>query len=600
MEVRCYSQITRTGCVDYRNQKTGDVIKDIAPLFYVKGIIRSLEIDDAADELLIDVNNHNRSKYEFRISMDSLYQPNLLMELSRNKVVVSQKFEDAVKEHLLYGYRQCDATNSISYKNSFLGWYEFEDEMVYFYDTTDFKGIHSEYKKSKILFKRGNKEDFDSMLKSTVFPSVELSLALTIGYSAVLASRLDDEYDIGTIVVNLCGTSSTGKSTAEMLMVAPFMCPEISNKGKGLASTALATENAIYAKISGIHGVPFVVDDINTNKDLNLTTILYSLVDGSPKGRCNGDGGLRDPGEGWNGVVITSSEKLILDQTEAHQGLKARVIQTEGIQWTSAANEAELIKRVVRKNYGFGGKEFAHFIQELPFEDLCERYDASVEVVDAMMKKKDNLSSRLRNKYAVIHTTAGLLNEAFGYTLSADTITERIIRCEQENFEARDNATKALDYVIDFIMQKQSHFDIETHLQSMCLHTDTFASGDYYGKIFKYDDHWNVQLLASKTEALLEQNNIPDIKWVRKRWIERGIAEGDSDHNTKQKTDRNGHRARVDCITIPGGITLPTPDVPTPQNTAPTIPQNPPVSDYHIDDSEQIDAIFGGANGTKD
>ena len=594
--MRCYSLIRKTGTLDFKDQTKGVFIKDVAPLFNVKGIIRNVEVDNSAVELLIDANNYNREQYEFLIPMDSVYQPQLLMELSRNGVVVSPKYHDAVVEHLLYGYRQCYLKNAISYKNSFLGWYNIEDEMVYFYDTTDFNGKHSEYKKSRIRFQGGKKEEFDALLKSTVFPSVELSLALTIGYSAVLASRLDEEEDIGTIVVNLCGTSSTGKSTAEMLMVAPFMCPEISNKGKGLASTALATENAIYAKFSGIHGVPFVIDDINTNKDLNFSTLIYSLVDGSPKGRCNGDGGLRDPGEGWSGVAITSSEKPILDETEAHQGLKARVIQTEGIQWTSDGNESKLIKRVVRKNYGFGGKEFAQFIQELPFEDLCERYYESVDAVDAMMKKKDNLSSRLANKYAIIHATAGLLNEAFGYTLSADVITERIIRCEQENFEARDNATKALDYVIDFIMQKQSHFDIETHLQSIRLHTDTFASGDYYGKIFKYDDHWNVQLLASKTEALLEQNNIPDIKWVRKKWIERGITEGDSDHNTKQKTCRKGHRARVDWFTIPGGITLPTPDVPTPQNTAPAIPQNPPVSNYSVDDTVTLKKVFGGNN----
>lgn len=594
--MRCYSLIRKTGTLDFKDQNKGVFIKDVAPLFYVKGIIRSVEVDNSAVELLIDVNNYNREKYEFSIPMDSVYQPQLLMELSRNGVVVSPKYHDAVVEHLLYGYRLCYLSNSISYKNSFLGWYNIEDEMVYFYDTTDFKGKHSEYKKSRIRFQGGKKEEFDAMLKSTVFPSVELSLALTIGYSAVLASRLDEEEDIGTIVVNLCGTSSTGKSTAEMLMVAPFMCPEISNKGKGLASTALATENAIYAKFSGIHGVPFVIDDINTNKDLNFSTLIYSLVDGSPKGRCNGDGGLRDPGEGWSGVAITSSEKLILDETEAHQGLKARVIQTEGIQWTSDGNESKLIKRVVRKNYGFGGKEFAQFIQELPLEDLCERYHESVDAVDAMMKKKDNLSSRLANKYAIIHATAGLLNEAFGYTLSADVITERIIRCEQENFEERDNATKALDYVIDFIMQKQNHFDIETQLSNLSMCKIRFANGDYYGKISKYQDHWTVHLLSCMTKHILEENNIPDVKWVRKRWIERGVIVGDSDHNNKQITYRKGKRARVDRFTFPGGITSPSSDEPTPQNSTTAPPQSTPVSDYSVNDTVTLKKVFGGNN----
>ena len=68
----------------------------------------------------------------------------------------------------------------------------------------------------------------------------------------------------GTVVVNLCGTSSTGKSTAEMLMCSPFMNPEIGKK-KGLCFSANSTQNAMFALIDGIFGVPFVIDDINNN-----------------------------------------------------------------------------------------------------------------------------------------------------------------------------------------------------------------------------------------------------------------------------------------------------------------------------------------------
>ena len=73
-------------------------------------------------------------------------------------------------------------------------------------------------------------------------------------------SRLNgEEADLGTVIVNLCGTSSTGKSTAEMLMCSPFMNPEISNKNNGLCFTANNTLNAIFGRIDGVHGVPFVV-----------------------------------------------------------------------------------------------------------------------------------------------------------------------------------------------------------------------------------------------------------------------------------------------------------------------------------------------------
>lgn len=211
------------------------------------------------------------------------------------------------------------------------------------------------------------------------------------------------------------------------------------------------------------------------------------------------------------------------------------------------------------------------------------------------MQKKDGFSSRLGNRYAVIHATAGLLNEAFGYPLSADAITERIIRCEQETFEERDIPQKALEVIIDYITQKQSHFDVETRLESARIYNDTYATGEFYGIIFKYDTHWNVHLLKTQTDIALSNANIPNPKSIRKMWVKRKITEGDGDHNTKQKSYK-GFRARYDCFTIPGGITSPTSEMPTPQIT-PTIPQDTPVSTYTVDDTDQIEQIFGGNDG---
>ena len=344
----------KQGCLDYKNDQTGIVIKNVAPLFYVKGIIHKLEDDYAYDDVLIYVNNRNRRTYEFRMSMEVVYQPSgLLAELAKNKLIIDPDWERPIRKHIIYGYEQCDTAGAISYKNEVLGWYNFNDQMVYFYDSTDFNGIHSETPRTKYRFKSGSKEAFDAMLESVVFPSVELSLALTIGYSAVIASRLKEKTHTGTIVINLCGTSTTGKSTAEMLMVAPFMCPEISNREAGTAMTALATENAIYAKINGIHGVPFVVDDITTNDYLNFSQLVYAIAASNPKARCNGDGTNKDSGYCWSGVAIASSEDPILNHAKEHPGLKVRILHTEGIQWTSNAEEAELISSTVLENYRF-------------------------------------------------------------------------------------------------------------------------------------------------------------------------------------------------------------------------------------------------------
>ena len=397
--------------------------------------------------------------------------------------------------------------------------------------------------------------------------------------------------------MNLCGTSSTGKSTAEMLMASPFMNPVISNQQKGLCFSSNSTQNAMFALIDGIFGVPFVIDDIITNPNINLSQFIYSLAEGSPKNRLDGDCKLRDGWLGWSGVAITSSETCILDYGAQYQGLKARVIHTQGIQWTKDAAEAELVKRTVRKNFGFTGKEFANHVAGIDFDDLCEQYEDSLESVKTLMVKKDNLTDRLASKYAAIYLTVELLNQAFSYNLSPDVLLERLIRCEQEAFEERDNATKAYNHILDFITRHESHFTVKTNYSDRSLnYYDENRPKEYYGDIIKYDNLWEVYLISSITQKVLSDNGLGvEIIAIRKKWIERGITVGDKDHNTKQRS-YNGKRDRYDCFIIQGGLQKPEPEriVEMSEKVEET-----PISNYSVDDSEEIKKIFGGQDDAR-
>jgi hypothetical protein len=349
----------------------------------------------------------------------------------------------------------------------------------------------------------------------------------------------------------------------------------------------------MFALIDGVFGVPFVIDDITTNPNINLSEFIYILADGSNKGRLNGDCVLRDNGYGWSGVVITSSETCILDYGSQYQGLKARVIHTQGIQWTKDAAEAELVKRTVRKNFGFTGKEFANHVAGIDFDDLCEQYEDSLESVKTLMVKKDNLTDRLASKYAAIYLTVELLNQAFSYNLSPDVLLERLIRCEQESFEERDNATKAYNHIIDFIARHESHFIIERNYSNRTLnYDDMYRPNDIYGKIFKSDDMWEAHLHQDLTKEVLAKNGLGgELRGIRQKWIERGITVGDSDHNTKQFT-YTGEKARYDCFIIKGGIK--EPETKNIVVTPIEVKQETPISDYSVDDSEEIKKIFGG------
>ena len=526
-----------------------------------------------------------------------------MSELNKHKITINPKWKDCIVDYLHESYMDCIFNGRIEYENHCLGWYPFQGQEYYFFDKTDFNGTKATTDREKMLFQSGNRNVYMQFLQDTVFPSTVLSLALTIGYSAVVVSRLRKEFDLGTIIVNLCGISSTGKSTAEMLMCSPFMCPEINDGELGLNLSSNATQNGLFASIDGIHGVPFVVDDITTNPNINLTQYIYTIAEGRPKARCNSDGTLRGNGLGWSGVAITSSELPILHHAMQNQGLKVRVLHTEGIQWTEDATQAEHIKEVVRKNYGFTGKEFADFVATIPMEDLKKGFKDSYEYVNALMVKRDNLTSRLANKYAAIHLTAVLLNQAFGYGLSENDIIARFIKCEQDEFEARDNATKGLDCITDFILQNQSHFDCFLHYEEQNYHDTIYAKGEHYGRIFKYDDKWKVYLLSHKVDKILLDNNLPEIRAIRKKWAVNGfITEIDGEHTAKKYTfNKDVGRKRYVCFVFEGGISMPYEDYTPTQSNGENVKANvihaePPKSDYAVDDEEIINNMFGGGN----
>ena len=376
-------------------------------------------------------------------------------------------------------------------------------------------------------------------------------------------------------------------------MTSPFMSPMLSNGGKSLSISALNTQNMLYHYLNNVHGVPFVIDDINTNENLNLSEVVYAITQGEEKGRMNGDGEAREI-RNWSGVVITSSESPLMDSLKGAQGLKVRMLHTHGIQWTISADQATLIKRVLSKNYGFTGKEFADYVAKFSLDDLHERFVKSLEIVKTLMIKKDRLTDRLAYKYATVHLTVLLVNESLGFNMSANDIASLFIKSEQDTFEERDNNTKAYEAVLDFVARNQNRFVIEQQVEDKLMNISSqYTPHNLCGKIIKYKTYWNVYLFKQVTDEILEKQKLAaEARAIRKEWIKRGITKGDVDHNTCQ-ISINGKKRRHDCFKIDGGIPEPEGEAPL-QEEVLFVPT--PVSDYAVDDTQAINEIFGGEN----
>ncbi len=162
----------------------------------MQSIIRSVENPNGLDQLEIYVNDHHLRTYTFQLSAKSIHTPNLTAELCEHGIMVDPFWSGFIASHLLYGYRECAKTNSIVYQNKVLGWYEFEDKTYYFYDETDFDGKHAICARPKMQFRKGDREKYLYLIRNVVLPSTELSLAISIGYTAVVAARLKEPADL--------------------------------------------------------------------------------------------------------------------------------------------------------------------------------------------------------------------------------------------------------------------------------------------------------------------------------------------------------------------------------------------------------------------
>lgn len=557
---------------------------------------------NCAEDLLISVNDHNRRFYDFIIESSSIYDTQgLLKELAKNKLLLPPWIGIELSIHIHYWYTECLKKGAIEYKHSKLGWLDYNGQEFFLYKETDINGIKSCCARKNIDFCNGSEETYKQFLKETVYPIPTLSLAMAIGYSAVVASRLKDMTGTGTIIVNLCGASSTGKTTVEQLLVSPFANPKISNKG-GLVRTFMSTANARFAGLEGINGLPMVLDDATTASYLDTSNLIYSIASGEEKSRCDSNGKLRDDSSGWSGLVVISSETPIQDDSKQNQGLQVRVLHTQGITWTPNAETAEYIKRIVTQNYGFTGIEFAEYVKTIPLNALFKRYEKSKEEVNSLMVLRDNLTDRLSSKYAIILLTIKLMNEHFCLTLNEQELIRILLTPEQKGVEERDISVKALNAIVAFIQEKRSNFEIDSFDRSG---NQSFPKGNNYGTIvISKNGSWYVYIPTNKTDEILKNNGIFETKTVRKRWAEKQITKCDADHNSVKKTIDKVSR-RCDCFIFHKGIAS---DFANDINelSGDTKPEEdinlePQVSNYYVDDEEEINKIFNiqGENNEK-
>lgn len=408
----------------------------------------------------------------------------------------------------------------VEYIHTGYGFYTFKEQVIFIsnriHSTKPIEEtMHVDHQRYD-LDPKGSLEEWLDMYVHHIQGFPELEMATVMGLSAPVLAYLKQKHpDLRSLLIHLCGASSSGKTTA--LQLACSVAGNPSSESKSLVRNWNGTLNSILASCQDVHGIPIAFDELSTNSYNNLSGILYNLTDGVGRARANSEGNLRPVGS-WSTVFLSSGELSIYNRVSSNIGLRVRIFEFENLQWTQSASQAEAIKTICSQNYG-------HLLPA--FMDQLFNADGGIGIINDCYEEQfeklmrllpdSNTKQRVASKLAVILTTAELTNNTDLITVDTEAITQILINYEKSHIDDRDLGANALDKLMQHLIVNQR------------------ALSKYGHNTLGYLEGKNVFIYREQLSKLLKQLGFEDAKLVINQWITSGdIIQTERDRNTSR------------------------------------------------------------------
>ncbi|BEI48656.1 hypothetical protein AWA2013_00620 [Lactiplantibacillus plantarum] len=397
------------------------------------------------------------------------------------------------------------------------------------------KGINNGSKYN--LKPSGSYEHWLKMYSKEVSGNVPLEFGVVLGLSAILVQVLKQwNPDLQNFFCHIVGQSTTGKTTVAALAVSVAGRP--STTDKGLLRTWNATQNALTIMLNGNHGVPLVLDELSMSSQKDLTSLIYQLADGSEKSRATQSATLKDS-KSWNTTIISTGELKITDRVNQNDGLLVRILELEGVQFTTSAEQSERIKREVDENYGWVAPDFVSCIQQKPLDDLHKLYEQAISLANEELDDS-KFKPRLANKIAIIPLVAMLANEFFGWSIVPQRLVKFIVGNTNEDW-ATPVGERALDVLIPYLISHQHDIKVGKG--------DADVTSHLIGSMRLEDGNIIINILKQELMDIFKQLGFQDTATILSQWESDGTLKSERDRKTR-RVEINGKRQTTYPICI--------------------------------------------------
>ena len=410
-----------------------------------------------------------------------------------------------------------------------LGFHMYNQRLVFL--GKEAEGIESEYSGNLQIGKTGKYSVWKKLIKENVLGHIPLEFALAVGGAGVVTDYLRRKISIENVLVHLVGDSSTGKTTAALLMVSCGSKPSMS--GDSLVMNFSDTQNAIMNTLQSAYAA--LIDEGSLCR-YNPTSLLYSLSSGEEKKRLTRDL-TKAESVHFNTAIIITSEKSLLNMSDENSGLLVRNIEIQGVKWTQDAQSADQIKSVLQNNYGWLVPKIARKIIQLEkAEDdkvlTSFAYWQNRFIEYAQEHGQYNpLTERAAKQYAIILVTAELIQKVMKIELQLEEI---LIFLQKHSLVKDIEQTNIGQRALDFLLQYMEH-----HFSQFVTTKDSeYPPNNCLGRIAKVRQirlkngmlsEQRLYISDIVLEKVLQEGAFPDKKVVLAKWKETGYLKSEKD-----------------------------------------------------------------------
>ena len=306
------------------------------------------------------------------------------------------------------------------YFHNHIGWGQYKGTTTFAYENvyTENEVITSDYEGNVLIDKCGDMDTYIEDIKNLVVPYPKLMIVYVAGVSGMIAQQLN--LADSNILLNICGESSCGKTTAENVAMSFWGNP------LALSTTFNSTANRIEEIMSERMIMPVLVDDILAGhtyssdkvKQKMINDAVFRYTSGKIKGR------MGSAEKRHYGATITSSEtslfeKLAGSEADGHFYRMIELNVKKG-ELTENSEHAKKLEALYRNNYGVAVERFGQFLLTNGYTEkaLLDYYNKVEKTIadDIRLTGKERIAKRL----AILSLTAELINECFELKLNVD------------------------------------------------------------------------------------------------------------------------------------------------------------------------------------